>query len=379
MLRLAGNEAKYIQEVLHGEFRSSKVGFMVSRFEKAFADRFGVAHAIALCNGTATLHSILAAAGVGSGDSVIVPALTMASTTLAVLHAGATPVWCDVCPDSWCIDPEKIEALIDETTKAIIVVALYGVPPDMDRIKDIAGKYHLLVVEDDAQAWLATYKGRLAGTIGDASSFSLQSSKTITCGEGGIIGTSNAQLAERIRAFSCLGYRSGFTREQIQHPMAQRHYLLGWNYRLSDLQAAVALAQLEDVELHVNRRQNAAYALSQDCRWLVPQSAGYEYKSASWSYAVRLKNAPVSWEEFRNRFICFGGDPFYACWLPAYKEPMFANQFRSQDFGWEGPECEVADEIQPNIIAFKTNYDLYDEALEQDKALQNTIRNCERV
>ena len=369
MSRLIGNEAKYVQEVLSHEFRASKAGFMVRRLEDAFSKRLGVNHAIAMCNGTATLHSILAASGVGYGDNVIVPALTMASTSLAVLHAGANPVWADVCNDSWCIDVDSVERLIDERTKAIIAVALYGLPPDLERLAALARSRNIALIEDDAQCVFGTVGKRMAGTIGKASSFSFQSSKTLTCGEGGIVVTDDAKLAERIRSFSCLGYRPGVKREDIQHPGAIRHHSLGWNYRMSDLQAAVALAQLEDAEFHVNSRQNAAFAMSQDCRWLIKQSASYECKSAAWALAYRMENSPVTWEQFRNRFIAFGGDAPYACWLPNYQEPVFE--------GYDA-DCPVAEEIQPNIIAFKTNYDLFDEAVEQDRILNNTIDNCVR-
>ena len=376
MPRLIGSELKYIQEVLHHEFRSSKAGFMVSRFEKAFAEKWGVSHAIAMCNGTATLHAILGSLDVRSGDSVICPSLTMASTSLAVLHAGATPVWCDVALDSWCLDPDKLEELIDERTRAIITVALYGIPPDMDRILQIADAHSIPVIEDDAQCVWGFYKGRLAGTIGKAASFSLQSSKTLTAGEGGVVVTDDSRLADRIREISNLGYPMGSTRERIQHPDAVRHGILGWNYRMSDLQAAVALAQLEDLDYHVNTRKNAAYALSEDCPWLIEQSADYEYKPACWSKAYRMENAPVTWEVFREKFIANGGDPFYACWLPNYKEPVFQKWLSDRD--WKEKLCPVAEEVQPNIIAFKTNYDLFDEAIEQGKVLQKTIEECAR-
>ena len=109
---------------------------------------------------------------------------------------------------------------------------------------------------------------------------------------------------------------------------------------MADLQAAVALAQLEDIEYHVNTRQNAAFAMSQDCEWLIPQEANYEHKHACWSLAFRLsETAPVSWEQFREKFIALGGDPFYACWLPNYKEPVFKK--------WTNVDCPVAEEIQP--------------------------------
>ena len=211
-MRLSGNERKYVEEVLSHEFKASKSGFMVSRLKELSRIDSAVSHAIALCNGTATLHAILAALGVGSGDNVIVPALTMASTSLCCPSCRMLSLyWADVCEDSWCIDPESIRRLINERTRAIITVALYGMPPDMDRILEAAGD--IPVIEDDAQCVGGYYKGRLAGTIGSAASFSFQSSKTLTAGEGGIVVTSDSDLADGYRQFSNLGYPANATRE----------------------------------------------------------------------------------------------------------------------------------------------------------------------
>ncbi len=346
-MRLSGNERKYVEEVLNHEFRSSKSGFMVSRLEEAFANHFAVRHAIALCNGTATLHSILSALGCSAGDEIIVPALTMASTSLCCLHAGCTPVFADVCKDSWCIDPESIKRLINERTRAIITVALYGMPPDMDRILEAA--QGIPVIEDDAQCVGGYYKGRLAGTIGRAASFSFQSSKTLTAGEGGIVVTSDSDLAGRIRQFSNLGYPANATREYIQHPDAIRHVQLGWNYRMADLQAAVCLGQLEDLELHVKQRQDAARNITVGATWVIEQSAFYDHVHSCWAKAYRLENAPGTWEQF---VTLFSKHP-YACWLPNYKEPVFQKWLRDRNL--PDPVCPVAEEIQPKIVAFQTN------------------------
>ena len=346
-MRLSGNERKYVEEVLSHEFRSSKSGFMVLRLEAAFADHFAVKHAVALCNGTATLHSILAALNCSPGDEIIVPALTMASTALCCLHAGLSPVFADVCKDSWCIDPESIKRLINERTRAIITVALYGMPPDMDRILEVAGD--IPVIEDDAQCVGGYYKGRLAGTIGKVASFSFQSSKTLTAGEGGIVITDDDKLAESIRSFACLGYPPGITKRDIQHPNATRHHGIGWNYRMADLQAAVALAQLENMESHVKQRQDAARNISFISG--IEQFASYDHVHAYWSKAYRLED--MGWDEFRAQWLAEGRELFYSCWLPNYKEPVFQKWLRDRD--WPDPECPVAEEIQPKIVAFQTN------------------------
>src|SRR5204862_479167 len=149
-------------------------------------------------NGTASMHAALAAAGIGPGDEVIVPPLTMASTAMCVLHAGAIPVFADVHPDTWTLDTRSVAERVTPRTKGIIPVGLYGLPADMDPLMHIAQKHKLFVVEDDAECFLGEYHGRVAGSMGHASSFSFQSSKHMTCGEGGMITTNDEDLATRI-------------------------------------------------------------------------------------------------------------------------------------------------------------------------------------
>ena len=169
--RLYGAERRYVEEVLSTEFRSSKGAMMMGRFEAAFSGRFGMRHGISFINGTATMHAALEAAGIGPGDEVIVPPLTMSATTFAVLQANATPVYADVDRKTFQISASSIEERITANTKAIITVALYGLSPDMDLIMEIAESHSLFVIEDNAECFLGYYKGRLAGTIGHCSSF----------------------------------------------------------------------------------------------------------------------------------------------------------------------------------------------------------------
>ena len=197
--RLAGNESNYVLEVLSTEFRSSSGATMMRRLEEAFAKRFESTYAISFVNGTATMHAALEAMSIGPGDEVIVPPLTMSATTFAVLQANATPVFADVDFDTFQIDASSIAERITPRTRAIITVALYGLSPDMDPIMDLAKKHNLFVIEDNAECFLGKYKGRLVGTLGHCSSFSFQSSKHLTSGEGGIVLTEDKELAERIR------------------------------------------------------------------------------------------------------------------------------------------------------------------------------------
>lgn len=287
--RVFGNELKYLQEVLEADFRGSKSSVMVNRLEKAFAHKFESEFAISHINGTATMHSLLEAAGIGCGDEVIVPPLTMSATTLAVLHADATPVFADVDEKTFLIDPKSIERCITEKTRGIIVVSLYGLCPDMDEIMAIARRHNLFVIEDNAQCFLGTYKGKLAGTLGDAASYSFQNSKHMTSGEGGMVTTNDGDIAAKVRRANSLGYSTvgaktaKITKKDIQDPDFLRHVTLGWNYRLPELCAAVALAQLDNLDVLVQKRVEAAVILNgvvQGCQWLAPQHIPTDRTSA---------------------------------------------------------------------------------------------------
>ncbi len=389
--RFFGNERKYIQEVLATEFSTSSGASMMRRLEEAFTARFGSTYAISHVNGTATMHSVLEAAKVGPGDEVIVPPLTMASTTHVVLQANATPVYADVDPRTFQISPESIQARITPRTRAIITVALYGLSPDMDPIMDLARRHNLVVIEDNAECFLARYKGRMVGTIGQAASFSFQSSKHMTSGEGGMVITDDLALAERVRAVCSLGYRLSATRAKnkktdIQDPDYSRHTCMGWNYRMPELCAAVALAQLENLDELVRRRTEAAELLRDavaGCPWLVPQMIPDDCVHSWWTFVAVLDTDRIGWRRFRDAFAANGGDGIYAAWKINYLEPMFQNRdllgrerFISEE-NWARYRvgaCPVAEGLQPRLLQFKTNYWSRDKACRQAEILAKTIR-----
>lgn len=389
--RIFGNELKYLKEVLKTEFRSSKGSVMTQKLEEKMTDLFGVNFAISHSNGTATMHSILEAANIGCGDEVIVPPLTMSSTTFVVLQANATPVFADVCEDSFLIDPEDIKRKITNKTKAIITVSLYGLSPKMDEIMNIAKNNNLLVIEDNAESMLGTYKGKLVGTFGHAASYSFQSSKHLTSGEGGMVITNSLDLANKIRKVNSLGYagvganKGKITKKSIQDPNFSRHVVLGWNYRMPELCAAVALGQLENVEELLKKRQTAAMIFDdvvKDVDWLIPQKAEYDYEHTYWTYVLKINHPIISWNLFRDKFVSYGGDGIYAPWKLTYLEPMF------EELSFLGREnfisehnkslyklglCPVAESLQPKLLQFKTNYWNKSDALRQAKILRNTI------
>lgn len=391
--RLFGNERKYVNEVLDSEFCGSKSVGMTARLEDLFAQKFSSRYAISFINGTATMHAALEAFGIGFGDEVIVPALTMSATTFSVLQANATPIFADIEPDTFQISASSIEKRITGKTKAIITVALYGLCPDMDPIMKLARKHNLFVIEDNAECFLGRYKGRLVGTLGDCSSFSFQSTKHLTSGEGGMVLTSDLDLANKIRKVQCLGYagvgasESRVTKKDIQDPGYSRHTTMGWNYRMPELCSAVALAQLENIEYLVNRRIEIASIFSEvvrNCEWLIEQKTPDECVNTYWTWVVKLNRSDISWHEFRDRFVSLGGDGIYAAWKLSYLEPMFQNldllgrdKFIDPDTikDYSSGLCPIAESIQPKLLQFKTSYWSLDEAYKQAEILRSTINS----
>lgn len=223
----------------------------VSTLEHQWAARFGFAHCVAVGTGTAALSLALAALGVGPGDEVIVPALSFIATGLAPVHQMAVPVFADVDPVTFNLDPDDVERRITDQTVAIIPVHLHGAPADMDRILDIARRHGLAVIEDAAQAPGATYRGRPVGGLGDAGAFSLQATKNIpTCGEGGLLVTGDAELAATVRRGRQFGevIEAGQERDYVS-------YGLGWNHKMNALQAAFTSAQLARFDDYEHARQ----------------------------------------------------------------------------------------------------------------------------
>lgn len=393
--RISFKERYYIKKVLDGNFTSSVNGLMLKKFEEAFAKIIGRKYAIGHINGTATLHSSLFAAGVEAGDEVIIPPLTMSSTAFAVLQQDAIPIFADVNKDTFDISPRSVERLISPRTKAIITVSLYGLSPDMDSIMTIAKRYNICVIEDDAQCLLGQYKGRMVGTLGDLASFSFQSSKHMTSGEGGIVCTDSYALAEKVRKFSVLGYASvgadkgKITKNVIQNPDYERHVCLGYNYRMPDLCAAVLLGQLERLDELVQRRIDVAnlfLKVMKNCQWLIPQKINSNLKHSYWSFAVRLMRENVQWSQFRKKFMEFGGDGIYSAWKLSYLEPIFQTMnfsgknrfmvklYKKQFQSYKKGLCPFAEEIQPQILAFKTDYWDWRNAEEQAEILYKTIK-----
>lgn len=240
----------------------------VTRLEREWAQRVGVEHCLAVSSGTAALHTALWAAGVGSGDEVLVPAYSFMATALAVLHSGAIPVFVDVQRHSHNLDPEQIGKHVTPRTKAIIVVHLCGLPADMDEINAAARRHGITVIEDCAHAPAATYKGRMTGNLGDAGAFSLNAVKNTVAGEAGLFTTKHREFFERTQGL-CLRITLNSPREESKYPLAS----LGYNYRCSVVGATLARGQLARVdELNGIRRRNCEQltAQLQEIRGVIP-------------------------------------------------------------------------------------------------------------
>lgn len=278
---LGKKEIEYVNESLRANWISFN-GKYNKKFESEFAKFCGVNYGLGVTNGTTALHIALAALKIGKGDEVIVPDFTMASCGFAVAYLGATPIFIDAEPKTWNIDPKKIEEKITPKTKAIMPVHIYGHPCDMDAIMTIARKHNLKVIEDCAEAHGALYKGKKVGSFGDINAFSFYSNKIITTGEGGMVVTDNPKLAERARWLHSLAFDP--ERRFI-------HNEIGFNYRMSNLQAAIGLGQLERIEAIIQRKRDIAYKYNQllkNVKGIQIPPEEENVKNVYWMYGITI-------------------------------------------------------------------------------------------
>ena len=312
---LSGNEKKYVNECLDTSWISSK-GRFVSEFEKKFAQRIGVKHAISVSNGTVAIHLALLALGIGAGDEIIVPTLTYVASVNAIKYCNAIPVFVDSCRDSWQMDPEDIRKKITAQTRAIVVVHLYGQACDMDAIIMIARDYKLDVVEDCAEAFGTLYRGRHAGVFGDISTFSFFGNKTITTGEGGMVVSDDEVLSERARHFKGQGLATG--REYW-------HDIIGYNYRMTNIQAAIGLAQLERADIFIENKRRIAELYSKLLSGVaIEMHAEAPHTTHShWMISLLVKNGAQR-NPLRNHLANAGIEtrPFFS---PVHSMPMYVS------------------------------------------------------
>jgi len=401
-----GNELLYVNEVLDSENRESRKTPFVGRLEQKFANQFGVNYAIAHNSGTSTLHSCLAAFDVGAGDEVISPVQTVIMCAFATLHHNAIPVFVDIEPDTFNMDPKDIERKITNKTKAIIVVHMHGLPSNMPEIMQLSEKYNIPIIEDCAQTVLGRINGQLAGTFGHLSSFSFETKKHLSAGEGGMVITNDEELGTKVRRMSGIGYKTlGASQalratlpDEFQSPFYKRHNALGWNYRMNEVTAAVALAQLERIDYLVKRRQKvASYFLEavDGCDWIIPQSSPDGYENSWWTFTVKYfgdEKYGVPWKIFWELYKKNGGDGFYGGLSLTINEPVFVKKPFLKNYlpeqlhldlekalSFEPGAFPVAEKIQPQMMQFKCNYRNLDEARNQTKILRSLIQSIEGV
>lgn len=280
---LAGRETEYIQDALLSSWISG--GHYVERFEREFASCHGRPYALAVSSGTAALYLALRALSIGPGDEVIVPGFTFAAPVNMVMETGAVPVYADVDASTWCLSPASVEENITSRTKAILAVHLYGNVCEMEALRDLAGRSGLFIVEDAAQAAFSRYKERRAGTWGDIGCFSFHATKTIAMGEGGCVLTSNEDYHARMRTLR----DHGMSRDKRYW-----HDVRGYNFRLTNLQAAVGCAQLERIEDVISRRKRVYewYRMYlRDARGVTWQAFHPETDPVIWTLALKLDPA----------------------------------------------------------------------------------------
>jgi perosamine synthetase len=314
---LDGNERKYLVDCIDTGWISSE-GPYIQKFEDGFAKRVGRKYAVAVCNGSVAIDLSIAALNIGVGDEVILPSFTIISCAAAIVRAGAIPVVVDADPLTWNIDVSKIESKITPKTKAIMVVHIYGLPVDMIPVIQLSKKYGLMIIEDAAEMHGQKYRGKSCGSFGDLSTFSFYPNKHLTTGEGGMVLTDDVKLADRCRSLRNLCFQP------------QRRFVhedLGWNFRMTNLQAAIGVAQLERLDEFVARKRRMGRLYSDllgDIEGLQLPVSFTEYAdNIYWVYGVVLgDDIPFNAQEAMRRLgeKKIGTRPFF---YPMHLQPIF--------------------------------------------------------
>lgn len=344
-------EKEYVLKALDSGFVST-AGPLVKEFEDEFAAFLDCKNAISVVNGTSGLHLALRLLNIGPGDEVIVPSLTFIASANSVTYVGATPVIVDVQPDTWTIDPLQIEKAISSRTKAIIPVHLYGNPVDMDAIMEIARQHNLFVIEDAAESLGSTYKGNYTGTFGNLGVFSFNGNKVITTGGGGMVVTDNDELAQRARLLVNQG-RAAYEKEYI-------HQEIGYNFRLTNIQAALGLAQMKRLPefLAVKRRNARIYQRElQDIPGIRWQKELIDADSNWWLFSILVEDEfPEDRYSIMSR-LTSKGIQVRPLFTPLDKQPCYSR--------YNIPKCEIADYLHSRGInlpsaSFLTEDDVFD-------------------
>jgi len=327
---LEGNENKYVNQCLDSTWISSK-GEFITKFEISFAERTGVKHAAAVCNGTVALHLALVALGIGPGDEIIVPTLTYISSVNAITYTGATPVFVDSLESTWQMDPEDVRRKLSPNTKAIMAVHLYGHPCDMDSLVSIKNEHGLFLVEDCAEAFGSMYKGKHVGSFGDISTYSFFGNKTITTGEGGMVVSNDETLHDRVVHFKGQG---------LAKHRQYWHDVIGYNYRMTNICAAIGLAQLERAEEFLAKKRQLAewYEEGLNSLPVIFHKETENVRHSYWMCSI-LVDDPAKREPLRD-LLALNGIETRPLFYPVHTMPMYATKFQrhpvAENLGWRG-------------------------------------------
>ena len=330
---ISKNALRYITDCIKTGWISS-AGSYLKEFEKNFAEFLGIKHAITTTSGTTALHLALLTLGIKKGDEVILPSHTMMASAAAIVYTGATPVLVDVERDTWNMDVRQIESKISKNTKVIMPVHIYGHPVDMDLIMSLAKKYHLYVVEDAAESTGAEYKGKLTGTIGNIGCFSFYANKIITTGEGGMVVTNNDKIANHARILKDLAHspKKRFLHEEI-----------GYNFRMTNMQAALGVAQLEEVEKYIEKKQWMAALYKERLSEIEGLTLPIEHswaKNVYWMYGILVeKEFGTPRDEFMKKLSENGIDT-RTFFIPMHKQPALLKLGL-----FKGEKYPISDEI----------------------------------
>jgi perosamine synthetase len=327
---LTGNEKQYVLECLDSTWISSK-GRFIAQFESRFSAFTAIPYAVGVCNGTVALHLALVTLGIGPGDEVIVPTLTYIAAVNAIAYTGATPVFVDSLPDTWQMDPADVRRKLTPRTKGIMAVHLYGHPCELDALTMLAREHDVFLIEDCAEALGATYKGKHVGTFGDIACFSFFGNKTITTGEGGMVITADKTLFERARHFKGQGLA------------AHREYwhdVVGYNYRMTNICAAIGVAQLERADEFIARKRQLAKAYGKHLAGLPVVLLGEtaDVKSSFWMVSILTSDAAN--RDFLREHLAARGIETRPLFHPVHTMPMYASRYQrhpvAENLAWRG-------------------------------------------
>lgn len=365
---ISEEDIQVVVDVLHSDFLTT--GPAIDKFEEKVANYVGAKYAVAIANGTAALHAACFAAGIKEGDEVITSAITFAASSNCVLYCGGTPVFADIDPVTYNISPEDIERKITSKTKAIIPVHYTGQPCDMDAIYAIAKKHNLIVIQDGAHALGAEYKGKRIGSLPDMTTFSFHPVKHITTGEGGMILTDNEEFYKRLKLFRSHGItrdenmllknEGGWYYEQLE---------LGYNYRITDMQCALGISQMDRLDQFLKRRREIVKRYDEAFAGIEGITTPYmkeECKSSWHLYVIQVEHRKEVFNALRQAGI--GVNVHY---IPVYKHPYYQNH------GYADVKCENAEKFYEHIISLPLYADLTDDM--QEYVIEKVINSVKKM